>query len=494
MRWTRHFLLAILMFLTAQSAGADSELTGRLDSLLSSGSLRGAEVAALVVRERDGREIYAHSPDRALIPASNLKILTAISALDVFGPSHQFETVILADRRPDDEGFVQDLLVRGGGDPVLNSEDWWRLAADLRRGGLRGVRGDVLVDDSAFDSEYWHPDWGKVSSRAYHAPVGALTANYGAYFVRVMPGARPEDPVRVDVDPPTPYLRVLNLAATGKSRANPTLVVGSGVSPKSGEVVEVRGVVRAGDEADVFPRRVTDPALYAGAVFKMQLEANGIHVAGNVRRAKSADIGEEILRFEGRPLSEIVRLFVKYSNNSIAESLIKSLGARAGGGRGTWQAGLAEMRRVLGAMGLAVDGLKLADGSGLSPANRASPRLLVDALRFAHRSFDFGPELMTALPIAARDGTLEKRSMDVSGLVRAKTGLLSAQRATSLSGFARLQSGELAVFSILVNGYREGSREGMDAVDRWLAAWVGRETEPATRTDDIGRAKRVPKR
>ena len=123
-------------------------------------------------------------------------------------------------------------------------------------------------------------------------------------------------------------------------------------------------------------------------------------------------------------------------------------------------------------MGVAGEGMRLVDGSGLSPRNRLSPRSLVDALLIGQRSFRFGPELRVALPIAARDGTLEKRAAGVVEEVRAKTGLLQDQRATALSGFALMRSGERVAFSILVNGYRGGSWEAMNTLDRWLAVLV----------------------
>jgi D-alanyl-D-alanine carboxypeptidase/D-alanyl-D-alanine-endopeptidase (penicillin-binding protein 4) len=466
------FAASMLMSLCGAAASAQSSLAVRLERVLEGRELRGSSVGALVVRQNDGQVVYAHGADRALIPASNMKILTAMAALDAFGPSHQFETVVLAAGAPDVSGAVQDLAVKGGGDPVMNSEDWWRLAADLRRSGLRAVRGDLIVDDSIFDREYWHSDWGKVSSRAYHAPVGGLTANYGAYFVRVQPGAQPRDPVRIDVDPPVPYLAVSNRATTGSRTAKRSLSVGHGVGPAGRETVEVSGTVRAGDDADLFPRSVRDAALYAGSVLKMQLEANGISVAGRVRRASGPLPAHELLRFEGRPLSEIVRLFMKYSNNSIGESLIKSIGARTTGEAGGWQSGLAAAKHRLEALGLSDPALVMADGSGLSPLNRITPRLLVDSLRRARETFGFGPELMASLPIAARDGTLEKRTRAAKDRVRGKTGLLSDQRATALSGFAERPGGDLVVYSIIVNGYTAGSRGAMDGIDRWVAELV----------------------
>jgi len=402
---------------------------------------------------------------------------------------------VLAARVPDAKGAVDDLVVRGGGDPVLNSEDWWRLAADLHRSGLRRVRGDVLVDDSAFDHEFWRPSWGHISARAYHAPIGALTANYGAFFVRVSPAARSGGSVRVEIDPPVGYLKVVNRAVTGSSRSTPSLVVERGKDEGGREVVAVRGVVRAGDEPDLFPRSVKDPALYAGAVLAMQLEANGIAVDGRVRRVAESAEGAELLRFRGRPLSRIVQLFMKYSNNAIAESLVKAMGRGQEGSRpGSWSEGLAEMRRRLERLGLPLDDLVFVDGSGLSPRDRVSPRLLVAALRVGRRSFGFGPEFVAAFPIAARDGTLEKRASGSLGHVRAKTGLLSDQRVTSLSGFAALPTGETALFSILVNGYHGDSQTAMKALDEWLAQLVrssGSGGDVASKSPASGRAEEM---
>jgi D-alanyl-D-alanine carboxypeptidase/D-alanyl-D-alanine-endopeptidase (penicillin-binding protein 4) len=471
----RPFCAALVLLTTLAVIGAapavaePTRLERRLDSLMSRGGLRGAKVSALVVRVADGQVLYSRSPDRALIPASNMKVLTALAALATFGPTHRFETVLLADRAPDVAGSVGDLAVKGGGDPVLNSEDWWRMAADLRRTGLRQVRGDLLVDDTHFDSEFWHPGWGKVSSRAYHAPIGALTANYGAFFVNVIPGARANDAVRVEVDPPIPYLEISNLAVTGSRRAKRSLSVDRATRAGGGETVRVRGAVRAGDDPDLFPRSVADPALYAGEVFKMQLEANGISVAGSVRRASCDPYGHELMRFEGRQLADIVRLFMKYSNNSIAETLVKAMGAEGSATPGSWQSGLVEMRRQLLTLGLDGDAMHFVDGSGLSPENRLTPRLLVQALQLASNSFELGPELVTSLPLAGRDGTLAKRAYGAIGHVRAKTGLLSSNKVTSLSGFAQLRDGERVAFAILVNEFKGGARAAMDGVDEWVA-------------------------
>ena len=448
-------------------------LSERLDAALAHRGLRGARIAALVVDRVDGRVLYARDPDRALVPASNLKLLTALAALSAFGPTHRFTTEILADAELGPGGEVERLYVRGGGDPALTSEELWRLAADLRRLGLARVRDGIVLDASYFDDERWHPSWGSVSARAYHAPVSALSVNYGTFAVRAVAGAAPGDPVQVVLDPPVPFLRLANRAHTGPARGRPSLSVerrGAGAF----EEVVVSGEMQAGSEPKVHHRSVIDPVAYAGAVLRMQLEANGIAVQGGTRRGLVPAAALSLLRFEGKPLSEIVRLFVKYSNNVIAESLVKAMGARADPAPGSWRAGIAAMRRELEGLGLAVDPLSFVDGSGLSYANRVPPRSLVEALLLGERSFRFGPEFVAALPIAAADGTLKERAEGAAHSVRAKTGLLT--RVTGLSGYAWLPEGRVAVFSILANGYRGGAEAALDGVDGFVAELVAVET------------------
>lgn len=455
-----------------------TSLSRRLDAVLASRPLRGASVGALVVRESDGAVLFAHSPDRPLIPASNQKVLTSIAALEVFGPTHRFETVLSSQAAPDASGTIGDLIVTGGGDPALNSEDWMRLALELRGQGVERVSGDIVLDDSAFDGQRSHPSWGKVGARAYHAPIGALTANYGHFVVTVHPGASVGDAARVEVSPPIPYFTLDNRAATGNGKSS--LAVTRKATP-TGETVTVSGKVRLGREPEPFYRSVLDPARYAGSVLRWQLEASGVAVDGTLRSGRVPADAVELLRFEGRQLAEIVRLFMKYSNNFVAETLVKSMGLYATGGTGSWSSGVPVMREALKGRGVDVSKLTIVDGSGLSRDNRVTARVLVDALRGAQQSFRFGPEFVSALPIAAHDGTLEKRTGRSAGRVRAKTGLLTS--VTSLSGYAITGSDEAAVFAILVNGYKVSGREAMDAVDRFAAE--------LTRAEDLAAAPRV---
>ena len=445
-------------------AGA-AELAARLGAALDHPGLRGASVGALVVHAGDGQVVFERGADQLLIPASNLKILTAVAALSLFGPSHRFTTRLYADAAPDQSGSVAMLAVRGGGDPALTSEEWWRLAADLRQRGVRHVRGDLILDDAYFDQQRWNPTWDGVSARAFHAPVGALNANYGAFSVVVRPargaGARPT----ILVDPPVPYFEIVDRLQPGGA---PLEVAREAAGAR--DRVVVSGAPPSHADSEPIERSVSDPARYAAAVLRLQLAAAGIVIDGQDRVGPVPPNFVEIMSFEGKPLADTVRLLMKFSNNNIAETLVKDMGAAKSGAPGSWPTGVAAIREQLATLGIDPSGLQTVDGSGLSQADRVTPRTFVSALRIAQASFAFGPELVSALPIAGRDGTLAHRAAAAADAVRAKTGLLRG--AAGLSGYARSRDGTPLVFSILVNGLTRGEADAIAALDAFAAALV----------------------
>ncbi len=459
--------LALALVLCAIAAPArGGGLTERLGAALAHPGCRGATVGVLVVRAADGSELFARNADRPLVPASNMKVLTALAALAALGPAHQFTTTVSADAPIDAGGGVGTLAVRGGGDPALTSEELWRLAADLRRLGLRRVRGEIVLDDGYFDTQRWHPGWGDGSARAYHAPVAALTANYGSFTVEVAP-SESMDPPRVNIDPPVPYLRLVDQMRVGSPAS---IAVERSSSPDGGERVTVSGTVPRGGAPVQVPRSVSDPVRYAGAVLRLQLAALGITVDGDDRVGPTPAGFTTLLTFKGRPLAQIVALLMKWSNNNIAEILLKDLGAHASGAPGSWANGVAAAQAQLSALGVEQGGLVMLDGSGLSAANRVTPRTLVSALRAARGSFTVAPDFAAALPLAGRDGTLRKRAHAATDRARAKTGLLNG--ASTLSGYARLRDGSDVVFAILNTGADAGDAAAIAANDAFLEALV----------------------
>ncbi len=462
----RALLFLVLFFLTG-GLGTPcfaQNLDARLAEALSAPALVQAEVGALVVRDRDGKVLFDFQANRNFVPASNAKILTAVAALSHWGVAHRFTTVVESDRTPDIKGEVGKLCLRGGGDPLLTSEEWWRLAADLKLKGLRRVTGDVFLDASFFDKEEHHPFWGEVTDRAYHSGVVALAANYGAFQVVVAPiksvGSRP----RVLIDPPVPYLVLVNTAEMGSGLGSRLRV--SRVKKEKIEEVHVSGDMLLDSVPASFYRNVSDPVSYAGSVFKMQLAALQISIEGMVRVGKG-ECEERLLAFDGQPLSLTVQRFLKWSNNNIGEMLIKGLGASRKGKPGTWTKGLEAAHEEMSRFGVDLRSAVWVDGSGLSSENRLSPRILVEVLQRAQGSTFFGAEIKSSLPIGGLDGTLRERVARGGTQIRAKTGRISG--AMGLSGYAVDSSGDNLTFSVLVNGQSSPDGDIAIAIDNFVA-------------------------
>jgi D-alanyl-D-alanine carboxypeptidase/D-alanyl-D-alanine-endopeptidase (penicillin-binding protein 4) len=164
------------------------------------------------------------------------------------------------------------------------------------------------------------------------------------------------------------------------------------------------------------------------------------------------------------PLGGILRFMDHESDNFTAEILLKQLGTLESG-QGTTAAGALAVRRILAEYDLPLDGVRIADGSGLSRLNRLTAVTLVQMLRSAWVSPDFRDSFFSSLPVAARSGTLERRMIRTAaaGQVRAKTG--TTRESSALSGIVK---GRYA-FSILQNGYPVATWSARRSQDRFAA-------------------------
>ncbi len=440
-----------------------------LDRFERSAALRGARIG-VAVAPLDGDAsgyVLARSPGHALVPASNQKILLAAAALEQWGPTHRFETPLLAERPLDADGRLDGALwVVGSGDPSLTTEQLWRMAEELRLAGVREIAGGIGVDARHFDGLRAHPDWAPLSRRAYHAPVSAFAANYSSFRVEVSSGPRAGLPAQVRVAPELDYFRISEDVGT-RRRPGPLMLDVIPLPDQTGERVSVRGSFGLGRKSETFWRSVALPEVYAASLLRRMLVAQGMRVEGPIRVGDAPPGAVELLRFRGAPLAEIVRDLNKWSNNFVAEQLIKGLGAAVYGAPGSWEQGARALRAYLERHDLDDPSLHVVDGSGLSTRNRLTAAVLVGVIRSAAQDFRSGPEFLASLPLGGLDGTLEERMESTPGQVRGKTGHLSS--AVSLSGVTHDASGRRLAFAVLVNGARAGSTSVDHAIDDFLS-------------------------
>lgn len=201
------------------------------------------------------------------------------------------------------------------------------------------------------------------------------------------------------------------------------------------------------EEGKVRGRTVSDPALAAARAFRRALRAAGVRVARPARKGTARGDALRIARIISPRVSTLVLLMNRPSNNFIAESLLKHLGARELG-RGTTGAGARVVRRVLLARHVPLKGVRIVDGSGLSAYDRLTPRAIAVLLGSVWRDATVRRPFVASLPLAGVNGTLEDRLTRPPAYrnVRAKTG--TTNRASALSGYVRTRY----LFSVVQNG------------------------------------------
>ncbi|HEU4753476.1 MAG TPA: D-alanyl-D-alanine carboxypeptidase/D-alanyl-D-alanine-endopeptidase [Armatimonadota bacterium] len=457
--------LALTLQLGAAARADDPVLAARLDAALQPLGPHAASAVRVLSLDRK-QVLYERNADLSLNPASNMKLVTSAAAMAKLGPGYRFTTRVLATVRPDADGVLAgDLVLQGGGDPVLETKHLEALADAVKAAGIRRVTGSLIADDSRYDSERLGNGWNwDDESFYYSAQVGALSVNRNVLQVDVLPG-RAGEPVMVRVHPLDGYLRVVSCPTTSQAGAPTRLSV---TRDRGKNEVRISGTL-AEDGKPLLAEDVTveDPDLFTGELFRKLLADRGIQLSG-VRRGCAAPDAIPVAHHESVPLSEILPLLNKPSDNFIAEMLCKELG-KACKGAGDWNAGTTVIEEWLKEIGIDTGGVKVNDGSGLSRLDLVTARVVSDLLVWVAAQ-PWKDAFEVSLPVAGVDGTLRSRlkGTPAEKNVHAKTGSLA--HVTALSGYVSTAGGERLVFSMLINNYpgplsgASGAKRAEDAV------------------------------
>ncbi|SDD90788.1 D-alanyl-D-alanine carboxypeptidase/D-alanyl-D-alanine endopeptidase [Glycomyces harbinensis] len=462
----------------AQETG-DEALAAAIDAVLDDPKLADSQSGVMVKDADTGEVIYDHNGNQRAIPASNNKLATVAGALEVLGEDYTFSTEVIGDS-PENGSIEGDLFLRGNGDPSLLEADFDALAADLADLGVTKVEGDLVADDTAFDTVRHGREWAwEDLVYAYASEISALSIGSGddhlAGSVRVFvePGAAAGDPAVVETVPATDYVTIENTAATGSS-TNVSIV-----RDQHSNTIRVSGTVAAGSSGTLGTRAVIDPTGLVADVFADALAAEGIELEGDVRLHEAApEDGEVLVSHESATLAELTVDLQKPSNNLYAEAFLKAAG-HARTGLGTVDSGKAAVYDAIEKYGVDTGPIRLSDGSGLSRWDELTPDMVTDLL-IGVQDAPWYETYYNALPVACVDGTLASRMCGTAaeGNVHAKTGSLTS--VSALSGYATDADGREYVFSVVFNDFLTSSVKGLE--DQIAAAIAGQSSE-ATEAD-----------
>lgn len=426
-------------------------------------------VGIAVMDVDSGEMLGAANEHTPLNPASNAKVYTAACALALLHGNHRYGTSMHGTINGQN---VDNVILRGSGDPSLETDDLLLLARDLYSRGVRKVDGDIWVDQKFFDDQTTPPAFEQQPNEwaSFRAPISALAVNENTVTLTARPTA-PGSAASFAFEPPG-YVDVEGSLRTAESGADTVglTLEGSGLRMKA----KLTGAVSAESKIVRYARRVEDPRLLAGYVLRWALEQFGIKVVGTVKLG-SMQGAPMISRHESKPLSTLLYALGKQSNNFYAEMVYRSL---AGDTPQTSAGAASTVTKWLEKNDLLDEGMVIKNGSGLFDANRVTASSMVKLLRTMWRDPGNQAEFVAQFAIGGADGTLQGRFKNLrrTRIVRAKTGTLDS--AISLSGYVLGPPGRgPAAFSIMFNkvaGKGTGARASADRLVSVVAEQIWR--------------------
>lgn len=476
------FFLILMCFFngeTMQAAYEEQSMAREIQRIVhESPALTGA-LAGISIRSGDtGEVVYEHDAEIRMRPASNMKLLTAAAALEILGEDHVFQTELYIKGVQVANVLQGDVYLKGKGDPTLLEKDFDALAKALKRHHISYVHGDLIGDDTWYDDEHYSPDIVRSDEQEYYgAAVSALNAapdeeyDTGTVLLEISPGKRTGKKATVTMQPQTDYVKVINEAKTVPVDGKKKIKV---ERDHDRNVMTITGTIPEHSVTMKEYMGVVDPTGYALRLFEQSMKKQGIKVSGERKQGKTPEQAKRIATHESMTLPQLLVPFMKLSNNSHAEVLVKEMG-KVANGKGSWEDGLEIAESKLELMGMDMESVMMRDGSGISQVNLISANELTHLLYIAQDKTWF-PSYVNALPVAGvkekmLGGTLGNRMEQTAaaGNVRAKTGTISAT--STLSGYVTTKSGEGIIFSILLNNFVEdkGIRDIQDKIAVWLA-------------------------
>lgn len=456
-----------------QDAPAPVTLTSVIDAALADPILEDATVGISVVDTATGESLYARGADTPLNPASNVKLVTTASALRQLGPEHRYSTLLFHAKDALQGDVIKgNVWLQGHGDPDLVTGDLYELAMRLRGSGVKRITGGVIVDASAFDRDELPPGFDQKEELAsYRAPSGASSVNFNTFVVRVRAGASVGADAIARVEPPVPSIDLDVVATTqpGHRRG-----LWADVQPtKSGMKVKLSGSIGIDARPATYRYPVADPSAYAGDVMTLALKHAGIKVGKSKKKVGGVPRGAEIVgSHASAPLSVLIRAVNKYSNNFMAEQILKTLDLPAK--PATFDGALTRVRDEVAALGIEAEGMSLGNGSGLYDTNRVTPAQMTSLLTAMLSDFRYRADYLASLAVMGVDGTTRSRlrETDSARWIRVKTGTLNG--ISALSGYVGSKDRAPIAFSILLNDLPGGGTSKARGIQNVIADVIAR--------------------
>ncbi len=454
--------MALLVFGVATGHAA-ARLPGEVYSALDRAKVPADAVVVMVQEVGSQRSRLAWRTDAPVNPASLTKLLTTQAALELLGPAWTWSTPVWLDGTVRDGVLEGNLVIKGSGDPKLVPERLWLLLRRVQQLGVREIRGDIVLDRSAFAVPEQNPgDFDGEALRPYNVRADALLLAYRSVLIGFTPDAA-RGVAWVSVDPP---LAGVAVEASVPLSAVPCADWRAELKADFADPARLRlaGSFPSACGERTWPIAYAEPRRYDERMLAGLWREMGGKFAGNVRDG-TAPTTPPTFTSVSPALSEVIREINKFSNNVMAQQLFLTLGWWRTG-KGTPEASREVLHRwLVDRIGRHAEGVVIDNGSGLSRETRLSAQQLARVLQAAWSSAVM-PELVASLPVSGVDGTMI-RSKAPPGRAHLKTG--SLRDVAGVAGYVLASSGRRYVLVAIVNHPNaNAARPAIDALVQWV--------------------------
>jgi D-alanyl-D-alanine carboxypeptidase/D-alanyl-D-alanine-endopeptidase (penicillin-binding protein 4) len=433
-------------------------------------------VGLVVLRLSDGAPVLAHREKESMQPASTLKLLTSLVALETLGPAYRARTHLRVAGEIVDGVVKGDLVLQGGGDVDFDWMSLERMLDSLRLRGVREIAGDVILDLSRFQparTDVGLPPFDEEPEFRYNVIPDALLLN--AYLLRIDMVSRD----KVVAMKATPALDGVSLLSEFDLVDRPCDDWEDGwKTPVVTRDRQDRVTIRLRGE---FPRdcsatteiNVIDRVEYADRLVRALWSRMGGKLGGRVREGKGPAESKEIAEHLSRPLAEIMRDINKRSDNPITRVVYLTLGMSGASEAAARTADRSELvvHAWLAKHGVDPAGLLLDNGSGLSRTERIRPDQLAAVLK-AGASSRWAPEFVSTLPIVGIDGAMRNRLKDSAATARARIKTGTLRNVSAVAGYVDDSKGRTHIVVAMINhdkAVRKVARPILDTLLDWVA-------------------------
>ena len=412
---------------------------------------------SVVVKEVGAKEpVLAWNADKAMNPASVIKLVTTFAALELLGPAYTWKTEVLITGDLRHGTLAGDLVLKGAGDPKLTVERFWLLLRQLRERGLTSINGDLVLDRSFFESVPHDPArFDGEPLNAYNVGPDALLLNFKTVRFHFSPTVD-DKAVSISPDVRPAQLEIINRVKLidgpcGDWRERVVADIQTPLPARLKVVFSGSFSRRCGER--VWNLSLLDHARFVGGVFAGLWREVGGSWNGAVRIAPVPADARLIATSESPPLADAIRDINKYSNNVMARQLFLTLSAEINKQPGNQAASAQLILDWLARKDIRAAEMVLENGSGLSRIERISAATLTQLLEAAWKS-SVMPEFISSLSLVGIDGTLRKRgrngkSDSIAGQAHIKSGSLNDVRA--MAGYVLDSNGRRWMVVMLVN-------------------------------------------